>query len=387
MFDGTNWHDGLDILKMKPEAVCRRCAPLSKADPACPICQGTTFLVGTPIEAVARCFDRAYSVYGELTEAQAEKVETRRTVLLYSLVAYQWYYSEDTLVKKTLARELPFETELTNGTTGKPFPDVVVMGKIDNMFRRADKSVCIMEHKSTTSELEPDSMYWNKLRFDPQTTMYPWALRDMQAKGELRDFGIKETDAPVATVIYDVWRKPQIKPKNVPAADTKELLTTGMYCGEHFEVEAGSKADVVCVNGVTTSFIPNAKGTGGQIRETQAMFGARLLQAIVAEPERYFARHEISRTTWDLEEFERDLVNVARTMRHMISRDSFYHDYTSCDDFGGCDARAICYNELPVGADDVPTGYKCIFSKKGIEDGATSKSNPPPSIKRTKAQP
>jgi len=365
LYDGTNWHDGLEILSMPLEGVCRRCADKSKADPDCGICQGTTFLVGEPMEAVARCLERAYGKYGNMSPEKAEKMETRRTILLYSLAAYQWYYSEDDTVKKVLAPELPFDTVLVNSVTGKPFPNIRVVGKIDKYFEHRNGKRYVLEHKSTTSNLDDDSDYWNKLRFDPQTTMYPWAMRDMQAKDELLGYGVKDGDTPLSGVLYDVWKKPKIKPKKIDAARAKEMVTTGIYCDESFTVEAGVDDHHIVINGEITGRFPAAKGNGFQIKETQAMFGARLLQVIVKDPEIYFQRKEISRTTEDLAKFEQQMVNITRTMRHMVSMDCFYCNSTSCDDFGSCDSKAICYNDLAVGPDDVPTGYEKIYDAKG----------------------
>jgi len=382
LYDGGVWHRGVEILSFPEESVCEHCADKSKADPDCYFCQGTTFMVGTPMEVCTRMVVYKYSTYGSLSQDAVTKMETKRTIILYSLAAYAWRWQDDDAIAKVLACELRFDTQLINSVTGNPFARVNVVGVIDKLLKLKSKKLSMMEHKSTSQDIGVDSLFWNKLRFDPQTTLYPWALRDMQAKGELRRFKVKETDAPVTTVYYDVWRKPKSKPKKLTAALAKELITSGMYCDEQFEVEATADENIIKINGEETPRYPNAKGTGCQIQETQRMFGARLMQDMTTDPDKYFARREITRTTQDLAKFEQQMVRVTRTMRHMISMDCFYQDSSTCDDYGGCDSRTICYEDLSVGQDDVPTGYKCIFHEKGNPNASSIKKTTAASNKK-----
>lgn len=92
-----------------------------------------------------------------------------------------------------------------------------VAGKIDGLATLADGRIALVEHKTAGTDIGPHSDYWIRLRGNPQIAQYVLAARVL--------------NWDVATVIYDVARKPAIRPKQneTPeqfgdrlAADTRE---------------------------------------------------------------------------------------------------------------------------------------------------------------------
>jgi hypothetical protein len=90
-------------------------------------------------------------------------------------------------------------------------------GKIDGLGVLNDGRLCLVEHKTAGESVEPDSEYWQRLRFNPQVYQYVLAARAL--------------GWDVEVVIYDVARKPAIRVKQgeTPeqfgerlAADTRE---------------------------------------------------------------------------------------------------------------------------------------------------------------------
>lgn len=74
-----------------------------------------------------------------------------------------------------------------------------VGGKIDGLGVLVDDRLALVEHKTTSSDLAPDSDYWLRLRFNSQVYQYVVAARAL--------------GWDVAIVIYDVARKPMIRQK------------------------------------------------------------------------------------------------------------------------------------------------------------------------------
>ena len=133
----------------------------------------------------------------------------------------------------------------------------------------------IVEHKTTSSPIEPGSPYWRQVvTCDPQVSMYLAAF-------------------PSAKVVYDVIRKPALRP-----------------------LRAGK---------------PN--------EETEDEYVARMVSAMAEEPERYFQRANVVRLEADHEAFERDVVDVRRLMRrgHVPRNTSSCFDFgRRCEYFGAC---------------------------------------------------
>ena len=147
----------------------------------------------------------------------------------------------------------------------------------------------MVEYKTTSSSLEPDSDYWLRLRADTQILMYVAAARAM--------------GWDIATVVYDVTRKPAIRPKSVPVLDDagRKVVLDG-------EGRRCLKAD-----GSPRESGDAAKGWTLRTREeTPEEFGQRLYADATANPDFYFCRREVPVLADDLEEFADLRVQVSR---------------------------------------------------------------------------
>ena len=72
-------------------------------------------------------------------------------------------------------------------------------GKIDGLGVLHDGRLALVEHKTTSSDVSPDSNYWIRLRANPQVMQYILAARAL--------------GWDVSVVLYDVTRKPSIRVK------------------------------------------------------------------------------------------------------------------------------------------------------------------------------
>jgi hypothetical protein len=313
----------------------------------------------SPFDVAVNHLNKAYEhIPDNMTE---EDAELERTILAVSFAGYVWYYQNDPV--ETLAVEVPFELPVFHPKLGLPLPtsEVVRVGKIDR-FIRWNGGVSISDYKSTSKSLDPESEFWDHLRLDPQLSMYVMAGQEMAQAGALAQFGITPEEG-VRGAFYDVWRKPTIKPSKLTQAETAALMETGKYLDSEFQVEhtppEGDTPRLVKVNGVIAQAEEGKKGFA--IRETSAMYGARLLKDIYERPEFYFARREVPRTADDIRHFRRELYNIWQNIKHMREGGYWYRNDQQDNLLLHGEYGALCYHNVDVSNGQTPPGFRRIF--------------------------
>jgi hypothetical protein len=113
--------------------------------------------------------------------------EVEKLTLLTCLIGYYEYWKDDPI--EVDASEQPFEFQVGGHR---------VAGKIDHIGTWQDRK-CLVERKSTSKSLEPDSDYWDVWSKDLQISLYMTVL------------------PPDTAILLDVWRKPTIKQKQKEA--------------------------------------------------------------------------------------------------------------------------------------------------------------------------
>jgi hypothetical protein len=211
-----------------------------------------------------------------------QEIDEMAAATLWGLLAgYVAHYGQDRSVE-VLHREVEFETPIDGSRTFK------AAGKIDGLGRVADGRLCVVEYKTTASSLDPDSDYWLRLRADTQILMYVAAARAMGWE--------------VATVVYDVTRKPAIRPRQVPRLDADGLKIVIDNATAERVFLANGKPRQAAAEGQTLQTDP----------ETPEAFGQRLYEDATANPGFYFCRREVPILRDDLEEFAELRVQVGR---------------------------------------------------------------------------
>ena len=254
--------------------------------------------------------------------------------------------------------------------SNRKFPMARIVGKIDHIIQDLETGLYyIKERKSTSRDLEGDK-YWGRLKTDVQVTTYLWAARKYQKMGYLENIGIRRDEPLIQGIWYDVWHKPTINPKALSQKDSKEFVETGEYCGEKFEVfnNGGDKDGpdgeaALVINRKPAILTPGKKEGTFSIFETPEMYGARLLADIAERPNFYFVQREIPRNDNQLEKFEADLIRYATLIRNYEEKDLWVCNDMSCTVPFRCDFYDICHNDLEVGPDDAPTGYRKKFQR------------------------
>lgn len=208
---------------------------------------------------------------------------------------------------ETIGVELEFRAPLRNPATGYPMRELEVAGKLDALIRkRSDGTVWIVEHKTSSDDLSAGSTYWQRLRMDPQVSVYY--------------DGAKSLGHEVAGCIYDVLSKFRETPKLATPMDKRR------YTKKDGKLDARQREN----------------------DETLDEFRARLTASMIESPDGFFGRADVIRTDAELEESARDTHETALMIRDCSKRsraprnpDACFLYHRVCEFHGvcsGCDA-------------------------------------------------
>lgn len=231
--------------------------------------------------------------------------------------AHQNYYREVEL--EVVATEQSFKTPLQNPMTGNVSPIWKNAGKVDNIVRDRDGSLKLMEFKTTSeSDISEGSDYVRRLRIDSQISHYILACREMGLEVE-----------PV--VIYDVVRKPKHSP--LRKTENIRLKKDGTpYADTRLEDEAPE------------------------------VYGKRCYDAIMSDPDRYMRRFPVVRLESDLDEHQKDIYAIAKSIREAQRLGRWPRNTDSCMTlYGTCKYFDLCTNQVEVERGTLaPEGFEFV---------------------------
>ena len=272
--------------------------------------------------------------------------ELQVSTLTGLLTGYYAHYEHDPIAELKPEQEFRFPLERS-----RTFD---VAGKIDGLGTHEDGRPLLLEHKTTSDSVEPDSDYWDRLRCNNQIMQYVHAARVC---------GI-----PVELILYDVTRKPSIKPKSIPILD-----------------EQGLK---ICLSNDTSERVMNkngkpreSSGEGMTIQtraETAEEYGQRLTMDIATRPDFYFARREVPVLDQDMDEFvvqrleiSRMILGFRRASRAMAKPHQAWPRNSSSMQCGFCEYKGFCLQNIEVDPANPPAGF--IVGEKHPELTAVNK--------------
>ena len=215
----------------------------------------------------------------------------------------------DKATYETIGTEMRFDAPLMNPETGGVSKTFHLSGKIDALAKeKTTGKVVIVEHKTTGQDIGPGSDYWRKLPIDGQVSGYYC--------------GAEALGHQASTCLYDVIRKPTIKPYKATPEDKRKYNKDGSL----------SKA---C----------------REFDETPDEWYERLTADIAIRPDYYYARIEISRSDNDLLEYLFDMWAVSREIADAQRMNRWSRNPQSCSVFGTCEYFGVCTGEQDI--DDV----------------------------------
>lgn len=286
-------------------ASCHRAFKFCYEDLKRPIKTSDALNFGTAMHQLLEC-------YWLNAEAEFPHVDDEYTAMTLKALfeGYRNRWEEyDRNTYETICTERAFKAPLMNPETGGISKTFHLAGKIDALAKeKATGKVVIVEHKTTSQDIGPGSDYWRKLPIDGQVSGYYC--------------GAEAIDYPASKCLYDVIRKPTIKPYKATPEDKRKYNKDGSL----------SKA---C----------------REFDETADEWYERLSADIASRPDYYYARIEISRSDNDLLEYLFDMWAVSREIADAQRMNRWSRNPQSCSVFGTCEYFGVCTGEQDI--DDV----------------------------------
>lgn len=286
-------------------ASCHRAFKFCYEDLKRPIKTSDALNFGTAMHQLLEC-------YWLNAEAEFPNVDDEYTAMTLKALfeGYRNRWEEyDRNTYETICTERAFKAPLMNPETGGISKTFHLAGKIDALAKeKATGKVVIVEHKTTGQDIGPGSDYWRKLPIDGQVSGYY--------------VGAEAIDYPASKCLYDVIRKPTIKPLKATPEDKRKYNKDGSL----------SKA---C----------------RENDETPDEWYERLSADIASRPDYYYARIEISRSDNDLMEYLFDMWAVSREISDAQRMNRWSRNPQACSVFGTCEYFGVCTGEQDI--DDV----------------------------------
>jgi hypothetical protein len=195
---------------------------------------------------------------------------------------------------EVLAVEKEFHGDLVNPETGAKSQTFGLGGKIDAVvWDRVHGRTLIVEHKSSSEDCSPGSVYWRRLTLNEQLSTY-------QVGARLLGF---EPDG----ILYDVLVKPGIRPASVPLVDADGVKIVLDAANERVRTKDGKKWRET--GDTNQGFVLQTRP------ETIAEFRARLQELICERPDEYYRRGDIVRLADEEREAAFDAWQTAAAIR------------------------------------------------------------------------
>ncbi len=215
-----------------------------------------------------------------------------------------------------------FHLPIVNPPTGYRSKTFTQAGRCDGVVVR-DRREWLLESKTVGEEIDRrDAPFWRRLAVDTQTDTYAQA-RLQQGR-------------PVAGILYDVLRRPQVKPRVVPKGNPKR--TDPENVGTRLELQRRKRYFGWPVDGREREGFFQGDG-----RETPALYSARIAADTIRRPGWYFQRRVVARSEAQLARHRQDLWQTAVEIRLARRAGRHYANSDACTAYGRpCPYLAIC---------------------------------------------
>lgn len=251
------------------------------------------------------------------------------------LAAYYDIYGQREQFGK-LHPEVQFRNQLENGFTAE--------GKIDGLGSLKDGRSAIIESKTTSDSIAPDSNYWLRLSFNMQVNQYVVEARKL--------------GWDIATTFYDVVRKPMIQPKTVNDLDEqgRKIVQDNGGTRQYRQLKDGSATPILSAD--------SEKGwTVKSHIETPEEFCDRLYKDCLARQDFYFIRREVPVIEQQLESFENQRKSIVNLIESCRKFECYPHSpeawprnvgENTCD---FCQFKSFCLQNISVDLNNPPDGF------------------------------
>lgn len=241
---------------------------------------------------------------------------------------------------RVLAVEAEFCCELINPKTGFASRTFALAGKLDAIIEHEGKA-WLMEHKTTGSDISPGADYWNRLRIDGQISTYY--------------YGALSLGFDVAGCIYDVARKPRIRPLKATPVDDRRF-TKGKGCkacggsaGGRRGIERGTGKSPAgnedCLECAGSGWVDEPRLHKGQRTddETADAYQERVRDSIASDPEGTYHHGTVVRLPQELDEYAKDTWLTAKAIRESQNLNAWPRNPQACHSYNRfCEYWSVC---------------------------------------------
>jgi hypothetical protein len=234
--------------------------------------------------------------------AQAKQIDRFQSARAEAmLVGYHARWADEADNYEVLAVEREFRAPLVNPATAAESKSFRLGGKIDAIVRdRRDGRTLIVEHKTSSEDIGPGGFYWMRRHMDGQVSTY--------------FDGARALGFDPAGCLYDVLAKPDLRPLKATPEESRKYTREGRLYANQRERD-----------------------------ETPEEYGARIVEKIAEDVERYYARAEIARDSEDLREAARDRWQLAVILRDAHRTGTWPRNPDACLRFGRpCEFLEAC---------------------------------------------
>lgn len=236
---------------------------------------------------------------------QFELNEFVRAKIEVLVIGYASFY--DAMGMDVLEVEREFRLPLINPESGRCSRTFELAGKIDAIARfHADNRVGILEHKFTTQNAAPGGAYRERLQMDGQVSQY--------------FLGANSIGYDAACVVYDVVHKPKQKPLEATPIESRRYTKAGVLYANQRDRD-----------------------------ETLEEYRTRLVEAVSAEPLKFYQQVEVVRLEDEMREYQWDVWQTAARIRES-ERTGFAEKYpNNCARYGSmCGYWPVCTRKASI---------------------------------------
>lgn len=258
--------------------------------------------------------------------------KARPLLTLYHHTYYDRFVAEYEVVDV----EHEFSFPLLNPETEAKSRTFLDAGKIDVVLKsRRSGRTWVMEHKTSSEDISPESDYWTALTMDPQISRYSLALAS------------EGTDIDVEGVLYDVLSRPMQRLSKVPELDDNGFKI----------VRDGAGNRVFLNNGKPRQSADQEKGYTLVTREeTLDEFEARVGQALSTSERPVLVQKQVPILDAELLEYMNDAWALSQQILYFRNRAIWPRNTKACFQYGKCEYFDLCANRASV--DGVRFGTK-----------------------------
>jgi hypothetical protein len=293
---------------MKTRRRCAREHHLSYELGYRPIEDAESLRIGTLVHAGLELWWKSYpiaAVLYEATQSALDEYEAAKIRVMLRGYDARWQGTHNPADVVAVEREV--YAPLMNPETGHASRTFELGMKLDVLLGSS-----FVEHKTTAEEIGVGSVYWKRLQMDTQISTY-YA-------------GAKSLGHEVTGCLYDVLRKPGLRPSQVPLKDEDGCKIVLDAAGERVRTKDGKKWRQT--GDTELGYVLQTR------LETPEEYEQRLTDEVAENPDKYYQRGEVVRLEHEEREAQLDAWQLAREIREAELAAAHPRNPDACQRFG-----------------------------------------------------